>query len=310
MADADARADCTAEARDTRRKDNGECWQVRTARHQACDLLGERRYDPDPLLETSAYIDPDAIPALYPPNPYVSLEAGQTSVFRSGDGEELIVVHVTDETREILGVPCRVVVDIAVEVGEDAGEIDYEAVEVTDDWIAQKTNGDVVYCGELARNFEDGVLRDLDGSFEAGLDYAKAGVLFMNDPVWGLAHRQEFALGDAEDIVQYLALETMPSAAEGGDNTAFPCYPDRCVKAMEFAPLEPESSEYKYYLPGTGFVLAVGLEDGEITGEREALVCQGDSLEVLDDGACGIADSEALLATLCSLAPGAFCPDE
>ena len=80
-------------------------------------------------------------------------------------------------------------------------------------------------------------------------------------------HRQEYALGEAEDIVQYLAIGTSPTEEEGGENEAFPCE-DACLKTFDFAPLEPESTEFKYYLPGIGFVLAVALEDGEMTGER------------------------------------------
>ncbi len=308
--DAVDRAGCNEEANADRRDGNEECREVRHARLDACELLDERRYGPDPLADSGSFIDPDDIPSLYPPNPYVSLQAGHTFVLSADDGEETVVVYTTDEVREILGVACRVIVDIALETSIEDGEVEYEAVEVTDDWMAQRMNGDVVYCGEVARNYEDGVLRDLDGSFEAGRDYAKSGVLFLNDPVWGLAHRQEFALGEAEDIVQYLDLATAPTPAEGGDNPAFPCRPDLCVKATEFAPLEPDSSEYKYYLPGTGFVLAVELEDGELTGGREELVCVGDSLDILGDPACAIDDVDSLLAELCSLSPAAFCPDD
>ena len=82
------------------------------------------------------------------------------------------------------------------------------------------------------------------------------------------------------------------------------------MQTFEFAPIEPESTEFKYYLPGTGFVLAVAMEDGELTGEREELVCLGDSLDVLsDDPDCGIADPELLLEELCALSPDAFCGD-
>ena len=116
---------------------------------------------------------------------------------------------------------------------------------MTDDRFAQDIAANVYYCGEVSRNYEDSVLRDIDGSFESGID---------------------------------------------------------------FAPLAPESTEFKYYLPGVGFVLALGLEDGELTGEREELVCFGDSLEVLEDESCGIEDPEALLDELCEL-HSAFCQD-
>jgi hypothetical protein len=271
------------------------------ARQAACELLGENRYQ-DPLTAPeNVFIDPDAIPGTYPPNSYVSLAAGHTYVLNAGeDGEETVVVHVTDETREILGVDCRVVLDVVVEQATEGGAVEYEAVEVTDDWFAQDETGNVYYCGEISRNFEDGILRDIEGSFEAGRDFAMAGELIRAFPAALESHRQEYSLGEAEDIVRYVATMTAPGDDEGGDNEAFPCSPDLCLKTLEFSPLEPESAEFKYYLPGTGFVLAVAMEDGEVTGEREELVCLGDSLEVLEDPACGIESPQALLDALCT----------
>ena len=64
-------------------------------------------------------------------------------------------------------------------------------------------------------------------------------------------------------------------------------------------------------MPGTGFVLAVKLdEDDQPTGEREEVSCIGDSLEILDDPACGIADPDALREQLCIWAPTALCGDD
>lgn len=305
---------CYREAYSARHEDSEFCEEVKEARVDACEVLDEERYDTDPLL-VNEFVDPDHVGGdngIYLPNPYVSVVAGHTYVLRAGEeGEETVVVHVTDDKREILGVLCRVVVDIVVEESIEDGEVEYEAVEVTDDWFAQAVNGDVVYCGEVARNFEDGVLRDLDGSFEAGLDFAKSGVLVHQAPVWGKAHRQEFSLNEAEDIVQYVGMDTAPGEEEGGnvENEKYSCGTDRCLQTFDFAPIDPESTEYKYYLPGTGFVLAVAMEDGELTGEREELMCVGNSLEVLSDPDCGIADPELLLEELCALSPDAFCGD-
>jgi hypothetical protein len=298
---------CFAAAHELGREDARACREVRKARESACEVLGERRYS-DPLLNPDiAFIDPADVPAIYPPNPYLSLAAGHTYVLRAGDeGEETVVVHVTDETREIEGVPCRVVLDVVLEAEDEDGETAYEAVEVTDDWMAQDELGNVYYCGEVSRNFEDGVLRDLGGSFEAGLDLARAGELIRALPAPGDAHRQEYALGEAEDIVRYENTMTAPGEDEGGDNPAFPCAPDGCLQTLEFSPLEPESSELKYYLPGIGFVLAVAIEDGEVTGEREELVCVGEGLDVLEAPECGVDDPESLREALCAQA-AAFC---
>lgn len=303
---------CFREARAVRAEERASCKDVEEAREEACEILGEDRYDPDPLLDPGIeFIHPDQVPDIYAVNPFVSVVAGYTYVLKAGeDGEEIVVVHVTEDTREILGVECRVVVDIVVEESDEGGGIyEYEAVEITDDWFAQDSMSNVYYCGEVARNYEDGVLRDLDGSFEAGLDFAKSGVLIRNAfPGLGVAHRQEYSLGEAEDIIQYLADAAVPSDEEGGENELFPCAPGGCLKTYDFAPIEPESTEFKYYRPGTGFVLAVAMDDGEITGEREELVCIGDSLDVLsDDPDCGIGDPEVLLEELCKLSPDTFC---
>lgn len=314
IGDRDERRECFRDAYAENREEAEFCGDVKEARLDACEVLNEDRYDPDPLL-VNEFIDPNLVPDMYPRNPYVSVAAGHTYVLRAGEeAEETVVVHVTEDTREILGVPCRVVVDIVVEasVDEETDELEYEAVEVTNDWFAQTVSGDVVYCGEIAKNFEDGVLRDLDGSFEAGLDFAKSGFLVLNTPVSGFAHRQEFALGEAEDIVQYVSSNAAPAEEEGGNNPnpAFSCGADQCLQSFDFAPINPESTEFKYYLPGVGFVLAVAMEDGEITGEREELMCVGDSLDVLtDDPDCGIDDPELLLETLCAQAPETFCSD-
>lgn len=303
------RKECKSDARQERKEAIETCADQREARLDACDLLGENRYS-DPLVdEDITFIDPDEIGKSFNNNPYVILQAGHTHVLRAED--EIVVVYATDEVREVQGVPCRVVVDIVVEEAfdDEEQEWEYEAIEVTDDWFAQDIDDNVYYCGEVAQNFEDGVLRDLDGSFESGFDLASAGVLTLAAPAPGQVHRTEYSLGEAEDIVEYLALAASPSAAEGGENQAFPCE-DNCLKTFDFAPLEPESTEYKYYLPGVGFVLAVSLEDGEIEdGGREELVCTGSSLAVLELDECDIEDPAELLGELCDL-HDELCADE
>ena len=304
-----ARERCLDAARAARESDAAECRDVRGARRDTCELVGENRYAPDPLkAHAGAMVDPSSIPAVHAPNPYVSLAAGRTFVFRAGEnGEETGVVHVTNAVREIRGAPCRVVADVAVERATDGGVARYMPLEVTDDWLAQDGDGNVYYCGELSQSYEDGVLRDLDGSFEAGRDSAKAGYLIKAAPAVGSAHRQEFALGEAEDVAQYLDLHASPNGAEGGENAAFPCN-GACLKTLELTALEPGQAEHKYYRPGIGLVLTVGLEDGAPSGDRETLVCEGDSLAVLRSSKCGIDDADALLEALCRLAPDVFCP--
>ncbi len=304
LGEADERRECKEIAWKTRLEDREGCGEQREAREDVCDLLGENRF-PELLMEGNFVADPIG-------NEYFSLVPGHTYVARAGEGfEETIVVTVTDQVREILGVNCRIVVDIVL-VKEDG---EYVAVEVTDDYYAEHAvTGDVHYCGEVARNFEDGALVNLDGSFEAGRDLAISGILIKADPETDDAHRQEYLLGEAEDVIRYVSGEddlTSVGPGEDGDNPNFPCN-GGCVKTEEFIPPEPGAGEFKYFLAGTGFVLGVDLEDGEPTGERDEVLCVGDSLSILaTDANCGIAPADLpdLQDQLCRLSPDAFCED-
>lgn len=296
-----SRKECLKQARAIYLENRAGCREQKAARIDVCELLGEDRYGPEALLDSDNFVaEPDDS------NPYFSLQPGHTYVAIAGENnEEKIVVTVTDEVREVLGVNCRLVVDIVLV--EEEGEL--VAVEVTDDYYAQALNGDVHYCGEVARNFEEGVLTNLDGSFEAGRDLAKSGILIKAYPFSGDAHRQEYLLGEAEDVIQYVAGADNPTSVgygEGGENLNFPCA-GACVKTEEFIPSSPGVGEFKYFLPGTGFVLGVALEDGIPTGERDEVICTGESLDVLSDPQCGIANPGELRDKLCELSPVAFC---
>lgn len=303
-----ARRACFVAARKIVPEERKFCFDQFEARVDVCHLLGEERYDPDPLLDQAInFIDVDEIGDDINPNPYFNLTVGHTYVLKAGaDFEETVIVHVSDETVEVQGQKCRLVVDAVVEAETDEnGLVDYKAAEFTDDLYAQDSTGNVYYCGEISRNFENGILDNLDGSFLAGKGFAKGGVLIKAFPEVGDVHRQEFALDEAEDLVQYVNLSAVPGVEEGGEVDGFPCAPNGCLKTFEFAPLSPESTEFKYYIPGTGFVLAVGLEDGE----REELVCVGDSLDILSTPQCGIENPQELLEDLCDLA-SQLCPGE
>lgn len=70
----------------------------------------------------------------------------------------------------------------------------------------------------------------------------------------------------------------------------------------------------KYYLPEVGFVLALPFElnddeEFEWTGEREELLCTGDSLDILTNGECDVDDGDELLRAVCANAGDWFCED-
>ena len=57
----------------------------------------------------------------------------------------------------------------------------------------QGQDGTVWYFGEIARNYEEGELVDIEGSWVAGVDGAKAGILMPASPSPGQIYRQEYA---------------------------------------------------------------------------------------------------------------------
>ena len=298
--------ECRSDAREERVEKGEECEDVYEARRDVCELVGEQRYDID--FDPADFVDPNMIGDGVDPNPYWPLTEGHTHVILA-DGE-VVVVTATDEVRDVGGLPCRVIRDLAFEEStDDYGDTEYEAIEVTQDWYAQHINGDTIYCGENTFEIEDGLIDNTDGSFANGFDRARAGYLVRALPVPTEGDRQEMASDEAEDYVRYESLGATPSEDEGGDVEAFPCM-GNCLQTFEVNPRDPGEGEFKYYLAGTGFVLATKLdEDEEPTGEREEVTCIGTSIDVLNDPSCGIEDPEALFDALCAWAPEALCFD-
>lgn len=165
-------------------------------------------------------------------------------------GEETIEVTVTDDTKQILGVTTIVVRDV-VSVG---GEI----IEDTYDWYAQDKAGNVWYFGEDTKEYEDGQLVSTKGSWEAGVDGAKPGiVMHATQPAIGAPYRQEYYACEAEDMAEVVSLNESVTVPYGSF--------DNCLQTREFTPLEPDVNEYKYYAPGVGLVLEVDVKSGART---------------------------------------------
>lgn len=233
--------ECLELAREEMHSAKKECREQKNARREVCDLLGEEAYDPA--------INPDNFTSMIT-NPYLPMTPGTTMVYEGGD--ERIVVLVTNDTKDVLGVECVVVRD-TVTVG---GELE----EDTYDWYAQDSSGNVWYFGELSMSYEDGELVSLEGSWKAGVDGAKPGIVMLANPQAGTAYRQEFLLGEAEDMAMV--------EGEGGPVIVpFGEYPST-LQTSEWTPIDPDVLEYKYYAPEVGMVLEINLE----TGERVELI--------------------------------------
>jgi hypothetical protein len=190
-------------------------------------------------------------------NPYWPMTPGSRWVYRETDKDEVlkVVVTVTDQTKRIAnGVEARVVHDVVSQDGEP--------VEVTDDWYAQDAEGNVWYLGEDTAEYENGKVVSREGSFEAGVDGAQAGIAMPANPEPGLAYRQEHLAGQAEDRARVLGLDGKATVPFGNF--------DGLLQTEDTNPLsEPPQVEHKFYARGVGPVLVVGISGG--SGREELL---------------------------------------
>jgi hypothetical protein len=189
-------------------------------------------------------------------NPYWPMRPGSTWVYRETDAEgavQRVDVTVTGRTKTILGIDAAVVHDVVTQDGE--------LVEDTYDWYAQDTSGNVWYLGEATKEFENGEVTTTAGSWEAGVDGAQPGIIVPADPRVGLAYRQEYYAGEAEDEGEILSVDERAEVPFGsfGD----------LLMTKDTTPLDPEILEHKFYAEGVGPVLVLGLSGG---GGREELV--------------------------------------
>jgi hypothetical protein len=206
----------------------------------------------------------DAAPGQEPPrrfstridNPYWPMAPGSRWVYRETDGDSVqrVVVRVTHRTKRVAsGVTARVVHDRVTERGR--------LVEDTLDWYAQDDDGNVWYLGEDTEEYEHGRAVSAAGSWEAGADGARAGIVMPARPRVGMAYEQEHKAGEAEDRAKVLSLGEQAEVPFGHFTGV--------LMTKDFTPLEPRVLEYKLFARGVGPVLVLGVSGG---GGREELV--------------------------------------
>jgi hypothetical protein len=199
-------------------------------------------------------LDPaDFVPVI--DNPYRPMAVGSRWVYRETDGRggrQRVEVTVTDRTKTILGIRATVVHDVVTEDGQ--------LVEDTYDWFAQDRWGNVWYLGEKTVEY-DGGKTSTAGSWEAGVDGAYPGVVMPGTPETGLAYRQEYYEGEAEDEGEILGLDERVEVPFGSFEDV--------LMTRDTTPLEPDVVEHKFYARGVGPVLALAVSGGS---GREELV--------------------------------------
>lgn len=154
-------------------------------------------------------------------------------------------VTVTYQTKRILGVATTVVHDVV--------KVNGKPEEVTDDFYAQDREGNVWYFGEETEELNaQGKPTSTEGSFEAGVEGARAGVLIPGKPKVGLVGRQEFLKGEAEDHFEVLDLKARVSVPYVSTQKA--------LRTREWTPLEPGTIDNKYYVRGVGTVREIAVK--------------------------------------------------
>jgi hypothetical protein len=153
-----------------------------------------------------------------------------------------------EEEKTVAGVEVLVVQDQAFEDGE--------LIESTLDYFAQHSDGSVYYFGEDVNNYENGELKDHEGSWLAGEGENQPGVIMPPDPQVGDVFEQEKAPGIAEDRMTVLSVDEAVEVPAGSW--------EGCVKTEDVNPLDGTGAiEFKYYCPDIGFVLEE-FEDGNL----------------------------------------------
>ena len=192
-------------------------------------------------------LDTDYNPSISPSNfvssvsnPFFTLTPGKKFVYESVNiGEkERIEVEVTSDT--------KVVMDIKTTVVRDRMYVDNELFEDTFDYYAQDLEGNVWYFGEETKEYEDGTV-STKGSWEAGIKGAKPGIIMKAKPKIGDSYRQEYFVGEAEDMGDVVGVGESVSISF--------CSFSWCLKTGEWSVIEKSANEYKYYCPQVGFLV-------------------------------------------------------
>jgi hypothetical protein len=164
-------------------------------------------------------------------NPWFPLKPGTVFTYvGEKDGEHgRDVVTVTHSTKVIRGVRCTTVSDRLYEHGHLA--------ERTTDWYAQDVHGAVWYFGEdTAELNAAGKVTSREGTWQAGVHGAQAGIFMPGRPKVGQSFRQEYLKGHANDHFAVIKLA------------------GRSLLTKEWTPLEPGTLDHKVYERGTGLV--------------------------------------------------------
>jgi hypothetical protein len=171
-------------------------------------------------------------------NPYFVLTPGTKFTYQSKTkkGVEHSEFYITKEKKAVLGV--------AVVVVSDKLWLNGDLTEDTQDWFAQDKDGTVWYFGESTSKLAHGKILDHTGSWEAGVNGAKPGIIMEGNPKVGDSYREEYLAGQAEDRADIVSRTESVSVPFGTFTN--------CLKTKNYTMLDPGKVEYKYYCTKVG----------------------------------------------------------
>jgi hypothetical protein len=175
-------------------------------------------------------------------NKYYSLSEGMIAGYEKTTREGIVrkEVVVTGETKMVMGITTLVI--------REREWLNDELVQATNDWVAQDTDGNVWYFGEAVDHYKNSKLVEHEGSWEAGVDGAKPGILMLSDPKPRDTYSQECYPGKAEDRAIVIAVG-MSVRIPGGP------FFQNCVHIRGWTPLDVSEIEEKYYCVGVGLLV-------------------------------------------------------
>jgi hypothetical protein len=195
-----------------------------------------------PLPEPSGFVD-------RVDNHWFPLIPGTVMVYR-GEKDGMTgrdVVTVTHRHRTILGIHATTVSDRLYLRGRLA--------ERTTDWYAQDERGNVWYLGEQTAELDGhGRIVSTEGSWQAGVRGARAGIYMPANPKPGDRGRQEYYKGHAEDQYKILSRHARVGTPAASSRHA--------LLTQETTRLEPGAVDHKLYVPGIGTVVEQSVKGG------------------------------------------------
>ena len=175
-------------------------------------------------------------------NPFFILQPGFHAMYQGFEGKEAVKLTITvlRQTKTVNGIQTRVV--------QEREWHDGELVEVSNNYFAicNRTNS-VFYFGEDVDIYEGGQIVNHGGSWHAGVDGAKAGVVMPGIILLGSRYQQETAPPIAMDRAEIVSMTEVVETPAGTFTNV--------VKTDETTPLEPGKVESKWYANGIGLIM-------------------------------------------------------